>query len=176
MPRRKKVRTTISLLRRPKKCLRRASHFLEFFRFFRGNMIRLRLIPAHLRCQKDAGFLAARKCMCGFVSLQLFSSHLNQSEPHSNHVNRRKTRTSAPNCPSSSTTKRTCLLLCRIKWLLVPRPARAERLSPSLRQNTKAKDRKAKARPVNAVRHVFLLDSQIRSLETAIRPTGWIYI
>jgi len=27
------------------------------------------------------------------VSLQLFSSHLNQSEPHSNHVNRRKTRT-----------------------------------------------------------------------------------
>ena len=31
------------------------------------------------------------------VSLQLFSSHLNQSEPHSNHVNRRKTRTPAPN-------------------------------------------------------------------------------
>ncbi len=29
------------------------------------------------------------------VSLQLFSSHLNQSEPHSNHVNRRKTRTHA---------------------------------------------------------------------------------
>gem|GEM_PF-4266916 len=95
MPRRKKVRTTISLLRRPKKCLRRASHFLEFFRFFRGNMLHLRLISAHLRCQKDAGFLAARKCVCGFVSLQLFSSHLNQSEPHSNHVNRRKTRTHA---------------------------------------------------------------------------------
>ena len=37
------------------------------------------------------------------VSLQLFSSHLNQSEPHSNHVNRRKTRTPAPNCSSSST-------------------------------------------------------------------------
>ena len=140
MSRRKKVRTTISFLRRPKKCLRRASHFLEFFRFFRGNMIRLRLIPAHLRCQKDAGFLAARKCMCGFVSLQLFSSHLNQSEPHSNHVNRRKIITPAPNCPSSSTTKRTCLLLCRIKWLLVPRLGKAERLSPSLRQNTKAKD------------------------------------
>ena len=140
MSRRKKVRTTISFLRRPKKCLRRASHFLEFFRFFRGNMIRLRLIPSHLRCQKDAGFLAARKCMCGFVSLQLFSSHLNQSEPHSNHVNRRKIITPAPNCPSSSTTKRTCLLLCRIKWLLVPRLGKAERLSPSLRQNTKAKD------------------------------------
>ena len=108
------------------------------------------------------------------VSLQLFSSHLNQSEPHSNHVNRRKTRTSAPNCPSSSTTKRTCLLLCRIKWLLVPRLGKAERLSPSLRQNTKAKDRKAKTRPVNAVRHVLLLDSQSRRLETAIRPTGWI--
>ena len=103
MPRRKKVRTTISLLRRPKKCLRRASHFLEFFRFFRGNMLHLRLISAHLRCQKDAGFLAARKCVCGFVSLQLFSSHLNQSEPHLNHVNRRKTRTPAPNCSSSST-------------------------------------------------------------------------
>ena len=100
MSRRKKVRTTISFLRRPKKCLRRASHFLEFFRFFRGNMIRLRLIPAHLRCQKDAGFLAARKCMCGFVSLQLFSSHLNQSEPHSNQVNRRKIRTPAPNHPT----------------------------------------------------------------------------
>ena len=99
MSRRKKVRTTISFLRRPKKCLRRASHFLEFFRFFRGNMIRLRLIPAHLRCQKDAGFLAARKCMCGFVSLQLFSSHLNQSEPHSNHVNRRKTRTHGAKLP-----------------------------------------------------------------------------
>ena len=82
MPRRKKVRTTISLLRRPKKCLRRASHFLEFFRFFRGNMLHLRLISAHLRCQKDAGFLAARKCVCGFVSLQLFSSHLNPSEPN----------------------------------------------------------------------------------------------
>ena len=99
MPRRKKVRTTISLLRRPKKCLRRASHFLEFFRFFRGNMLHLRLISAHLRCQKDAGFLAARKCVCGFVSLQLFSSHLNQSEPHSNHVNRRKTRTHGAKLP-----------------------------------------------------------------------------
>ena len=99
MPRRKKVRTTISFLRRPKKCLRRASHFLEFFRFFRGNMLHLRLISAHLRCQKDAGFLAARKCVCGFVSLQLFSSHLNQSEPHSNHVNRRKTRTHGAKLP-----------------------------------------------------------------------------
>ena len=29
---RKKLRTTISFLKRPKKCLRRASHFLEFFR------------------------------------------------------------------------------------------------------------------------------------------------
>ena len=29
---RKKLRTTISFLRRPKKYLRRASHFLEFFR------------------------------------------------------------------------------------------------------------------------------------------------
>ena len=29
---RKKLRITISFLRRPKKCLRRASHFLEFFR------------------------------------------------------------------------------------------------------------------------------------------------
>ena len=83
------------------------------------------------------------------VSLQLFSSHLNQSEPHSNHVNRRKTRTSAPNCPSSSTTKRTCLLLCRIKWLLVPRLGKAERLSPSPRrknegENTEANDWNAK--------------------------------
>ena len=83
------------------------------------------------------------------VSLQLFSSHLNQSEPHSNHVNRRKTRTSAPNCPSSSTTKRTCLLLCRIKWLLVPRLGKAERLSPSPRrkheeENTEANNWNAK--------------------------------
>ena len=54
------------------------------------------------------------------------------------------------------------------------RPARAEWLSPSLRRNTKAKDRKAKTRHVNAVRHVLLLDSQSRRLETAIRPTGWI--
>ncbi|AEQ23459.1 hypothetical protein HMPREF1246_1628 [Acidaminococcus sp. BV3L6] len=46
---------------------------MEFFRFFRGNMIRLKLISAHLRCQKDADFLAAQKCVCGFVSLQLFS-------------------------------------------------------------------------------------------------------
>ena len=139
MSRRKKVRTTISFLRRPKKCLRRASHFLEFFRFFRGNMIRLRLIPAHLRCQKDAGFLAARKCMCGFVSLQLFSSHLNQSEPHSNHVNTRDHNAGAK-LPLLIHQKGTCLLLCRIKWLLVPRLGKAERLSPSLRQNTKAKD------------------------------------
>ena len=83
------------------------------------------------------------------VSLQLFSSHLNQSKPHSNHVNRRKTRTSAPNCPSSSTTKRTCLLLCRIKWLLVPRLGKAERLSPSPRrkheeENTEANNWNAK--------------------------------
>ena len=33
------------------------------------------------------------------VSLQLFSSHLNQSEPHSNHVNRRKTRTHGAKLP-----------------------------------------------------------------------------
>ena len=62
-------------------------------------MIRLKLISAHLRCQKDADFLAAQKCVCGFVSLQLFSSHLNQSEPHSNHVNRRKTRTHGAKLP-----------------------------------------------------------------------------
>ena len=83
------------------------------------------------------------------VSLQLFSSHLNQSEPHSNHVNRRKIITPAPNCPSSSTTKRTCLLLCRIKWLLVPRLGKAERLSPSPRrkheeENTEANNWNAK--------------------------------
>ena len=33
------------------------------------------------------------------VSLQLFSSHLNQSKPHSNHVNRRKTRTHGAKLP-----------------------------------------------------------------------------
>ncbi|WP_337510948.1 hypothetical protein [Acidaminococcus intestini] len=37
-------------------------------------------------------------------------------------------------CRSSSTTKRTCLLLRSIKWLLVPRLGKAERLSPSLRR------------------------------------------
>ena len=175
MPRRKKVRTTISFLRRPKKCLRRASHFLEFFRFFRGNMIRLRLIPAHLRCQKDAGFLAARKCMCGFVSLQLFSSHLNQSEPHSNHVNRRKIITPAPNCPSSSTTKRTCLLLCRIKWLLVPRLGKAERLSPSQRQNTKAKDCTPEAQNPWQQKIVLSLKAETSNLRgEATRPVFYL--
>ena len=43
------------------------------------------------------------------VSLQLFSSHLNQSEPHSNQVNRRKIRTPAPNHPTGG---------CRIDFLV----------------------------------------------------------
>ncbi|MCB5828793.1 hypothetical protein [Acidaminococcus intestini] len=42
-------------------------------------------------------------------------------------------------CRSSSTTKRTCLLLRSIKWLLVPRLGKAERLSPSLRRKHEGK-------------------------------------
>ena len=148
---------------------------LGFFSVFRRIMIRLRPISAHLRCQKDAGFLAARKCMCGFVSLQLFSSHLNQSEPHSNHVNRRKIITPAPNCPSSSTTKRTCLLLCRIKWLLVPRLGKAERLSPSLRQNTKAKDCTPEAQNPWQQKIVLSLKAETSNLRgEATRPVFYL--
>ena len=144
------------MLKTPEKMPSSGEPLLGIFSDDVGNLFRLQSISVHLRCQKDAGFLAARKCMCGFVSLQLFSSHLNQSEPHSNHVNRRKIITPAPNCPSSSTTKRTCLLLCRIKWLLVPRLGKAERLSPSLRQ----KDRNVSPEPnvdTNSVQGFFRL-------------------
>ena len=46
--------------------------------------------------------------------------------------------------PSSSTTKRTCLLLCRIKWLLVPRLGKAERLSPFPRRKNEGKNAEPK--------------------------------
>ena len=109
------------------------------------------------------------------VSLQLFSSHLNQSEPHSNHVNRRKIITPAPNCPSSSTTKRTCLLLCRIKWLLVPRLGKAERLSPSLRQNTKAKDCTPEAQNPWQQKIVLSLKAETSNLRgEATRPVFYL--
>ena len=88
--------------------------------------------------------------------LRVFPSIGANLEPYSKKENGEKAITSAPNrvlrtgrriksvlkhvfrtfarketsLRSSSTTKRTCLLLRSIKWLLVPRLGQAERLSP----------------------------------------------
>ena len=97
--------------------------------------------------------------------LRVFPSIGANLEPYSKKENGEKAITSAPNrvlrtgrriksvlkhvfrtfarketsLRSSSTTKRTCLLLCRIKWLLVPRLGKAEQGSPTLRVELRGK-------------------------------------
>ncbi|MFR9128198.1 MAG: hypothetical protein ACLVLA_12465 [Acidaminococcus intestini] len=77
------------------------------------------------------------------VSLQLFSSHLNQSEPHSNHVNRRKTRTHGAKLPLLIHHQKDLPSALQNQVAFGPPPGKAERLSPSLRQ----KDRNVSPEP-----------------------------